>query len=195
MTNRQEIWVDFNDAFQKAEISIKNCENLTGELPQGAVNELRYSCKHLIEFLKNDTQKTKDKFLSHCKRAEHDSKEIVIIILKKKIQGTIELFHQNEDVASELMGKDYSKILISKSESDKFLLEVTDKWDARDVYLDEIQKIIPTLTADLDLLDSYLPAITQRIKKEKKATHDRIFHQCLAVLAIIVAITIAVFTL
>ena len=42
--------IEIDESFSSAESSIKNCENITGELHQGAVNELRYAAQHLIKY-------------------------------------------------------------------------------------------------------------------------------------------------
>ena len=186
MSLPQESLSKIRACFQSAEVAIKDCENLTGNLPQGAVNELRYSCRHLIEFLEDGSEENLNKFIRHCKRAEYDSKELQVLMLKEKVQHILESFRSNEDVVMELLGESkYIKMLNSKKQTDEILVKASAEVDKRIDYLTKIQGAIPLLQDDLTTLSHSLPAIRRKIKKQNYIKNITNFGIFLAVLAVI----------
>lgn len=179
---------EIRKSFHQAEISIKTCENSTGELPAGAINELRYSCKHLIEFLENEDQEHLAKFFRHCKRANYDSKELIIIFLKQKISDILNQFIKNEDIAQDVLKEKYFEILNSKRKTDNFLTEATESLDSREVYLEKIQEVIPILEQNLEVLQDSLPTIQRKIRRTFFYDNLKIIGATIAIIGIVLSI-------
>lgn len=157
--------------FKSAEKSIKDCEILMNELPQGAVNELRYAASHLVEYLVNEDTEHLQKFERHCKRAKYDAREIPVLMIKEKIDSLLERFQVNEDIVSDIVsdiiGGDYSKILKSRRETNKTISDANNSIDSREDYLDAINGCLEVLHQNLATLENATPAIEKKIKKEK----------------------------
>ena len=153
--------------FKSAEKSIKDCEILMNELPQGAVNELRYAASHLVEYLVNEDTEHLQKFERHCKRAKYDAREIPVLMIKEKIDSLLERFQGNEDIISNVIGDDYSKILKSRRETNKTISDANNSIDSREDYLGAINGCLEVLHQNLATLEDATPAIEKKIKKEK----------------------------
>lgn len=73
-----------NPAYEKAEQAIKEYERFTLSLPYAAINQLRYAGFHILKAsglaVDSDDYRTHcRKAIGHCKRAEYDAREGVII--------------------------------------------------------------------------------------------------------------------
>jgi len=156
-----------NADFKSAEKSIKDCEILMNELPQGAVNELRYAASHLVEYLVNEDDEHLKKFQRHCRRAKYDSKEIPVLMKKEKIDILLERFQGNEDIVSDVIGEGYSKILKSRRETNKAISDANNSSDSREDYLDAINGCLEVLKQNLATLEDATPAIERKIKRAK----------------------------
>ncbi len=170
-----------NADFKSAEKSIKDCEIWMNELPQGAVNELRYAASHLVEYLVSEDEEHLKKFQRHCKRAKYDSKEIPVLMIKEKIDILLERFQGNEDIVSDVISEEYSKILKSRRETNKAISDANNLRDSREEYLDAINECLGVLQQNLATLEDAVPAIERKIKRAK-------FHNYLGVLGLLAAV-------
>jgi hypothetical protein len=156
------------DSFSKAEKLVKDCEIITGELPLGAVNELRYASSHLIEYLDDGNEEQYKKFDRHCKRAKYDSQEVPVLLLTKRLDKYLSRFQGNEDIAANLMGEDYNITLDVRQNVDEVLSKANKDKNSRESYLEDIQKVLPKLQSILNRIERLVPAIESKIKKEKE---------------------------
>lgn len=163
--SKEEISV-INQLFLEAEKSIKDCENITNELPQGAVNELRYAGKHLTKFLLEEDKEELNKFYRHCKRAQYDAQELSILMLKTKIDNYLDLLIGNEDIAQDIFGNKYLEILTLRRDTNKTIIEVNNTQDNREDYLHKILEIVPLLQENLQAIEDLFPAVQSKIKKQ-----------------------------
>lgn len=70
----------FAELFERAENAIKLVEHRHSDLIVPAVNELRYACYHIVNYIKDPTQSDEiKKACGHCKRSTYDAYEAGIL--------------------------------------------------------------------------------------------------------------------
>lgn len=176
---------EIKESYISAEKSLKFCENVIGELPQGAVNELRYASSHLVEFLETEKKEELDKFHRHCKRARYDAQELTVLFLTKEMDIYLKRFLSNEDIARDILGEEYKKILDAREEIDEILTKASQSQENRQDYLDKIQSATQLLKDSLQTIKKLMPAIQARIKRERRTIAFTIVGIILAAIALL----------
>jgi len=180
---------EIRESIVEAERSIKDCEIITGQLPQGAVNEIRYAAVHLVHYIESEDQESLDKYHRHCKRAKYDASELSVLILKSEIDNYIKShpFIHNEDIVSEKMGdKKYEGILTLRRKINEELLAANANKENRQDYLDKIQKAVPELKKCKEMIELHISPIMAAIRRHKRMELLTILGVIIGVLGIVV---------
>ncbi len=162
-------FLEIKQAFDTAESAIKECEILIGELPQGAVNELRYAAAHLIDYIISEDQDSLSKYERHCRRAMYDSRELQILMLKGRIDEYLQSYKGYEDILADILNAEaYETILNRRNETNQFIITASQNKETREDYLNDMQKALPDIQDNLSKLEALAPAVRARIKKQKR---------------------------
>ncbi len=146
--------------FKQAEDAIKRIEKFDKELPFAAVNELRYTCYHLLRVLtEEEAAKNYQKAENHIDRALYDAYEAGIVAALKYLED----FHRSYSVMPELRTQlpTYNEILVSAKKASEQISEVVEKEVERGSLYESCRQHFETLANGAYILKELEPTLLQ----------------------------------
>ena len=149
--------------YHEAEGYIAEISSIWDALDATAVNQLRYSGRHLLNALTEKTsvsgQEEYQRSVNHAKRAVFDALDSGIIYCLQKV----EIF-QTDYRKIEITTPEYQKILVSARQAKSLLDEARKKSDNRHEYYKDARKHFQTLKEACEFLEDSRPEQNKRLR-------------------------------
>lgn len=158
--------------FQKAELAVKEAENVNRALAIPAINELRYTGYHLTRFINAKFAKEKedalDTAIKQCKRAYFDGKEAIILYYLDEINKFKAIFEKNPFTIEII--KEYPKIIADVEETFEHFKTIRDNhYESKEEFYETCEPHCEKLKKVILLFESSSPLIINKEFESQKA--------------------------
>ncbi len=169
--------------FRKAELAMKEVEELERELSVPPLNQLRYVGQHLLKFLGGEDRQDKadlQKAKRHIQRAIYDSYEAGILGILEYIGDFQSVYGASPELREQI--PEYDEFLDQSDAAHDLIDEAREGYDSREAFYEQCQPHLNTLRTIQRRLKRVEPVLKEAARRRKVK-----FWRCV-VIGIVVAI-------